>query len=89
MISASSFDKMCADMAAQRDDMAEDYYAHGSREVVSDELATNNQVNRHLVGNFVYQRSSVDVIGNLLFVFNCSLYLTLSQLPVGTYLVHN
>jgi len=54
MISASSFDKMCADMAAQRDDMAEDYYPHGSREVVSDELAANNQVNRHLVGNFVY-----------------------------------
>ena len=55
LISASSFDKMCADMAAQRDDMAEDYYAHGSREVVSHDLAANNQVNRQLVmNNFVY-----------------------------------
>jgi len=44
VISASSFDKMCADMKAQRDDMSSDFYAHGSREVVSHHLAANNQV---------------------------------------------
>ena len=42
LISASSFDKMCADMKAQRDDMSSDLYAHGSRELVADELAANN-----------------------------------------------
>merc|ERR1712157_544632 len=36
MISASSFDKMCADMKAQRDDMTHDLYAHGARELVND-----------------------------------------------------
>jgi len=46
MVSASTFDKMCADMKAQRDDMSDDLYAHGSRIVVSDALAANNQVNR-------------------------------------------
>lgn len=45
MISASSFDKMCADMKAQRDDMSDDLYAHGSRELVSDENAANNHAN--------------------------------------------
>ena len=39
LISASSFDKMCADMKAQVDDMSDDLYAHGAREVVSDNLA--------------------------------------------------
>jgi hypothetical protein len=48
MISASSFDKMCADMKAQRDDMSEDLYAHGSRTLVADELTANNQANRKL-----------------------------------------
>lgn len=38
-ISASSFDKMCADMKSQRDDMSKDLYAHGSRIVVADDLA--------------------------------------------------
>lgn len=42
MVSASTFDKMCADMKAQRDDMSDDLYAHGSRELVADELAANN-----------------------------------------------
>merc|ERR1712238_533695 len=46
MISASSFDKMCADMMAQRDDMTDDLYAHGARELVADFLSSNNQV-RH------------------------------------------
>jgi len=44
MISASSFDKMCADMMAQRDDMTDDLYAHGARELVADFLSSNNQV---------------------------------------------
>ncbi len=43
MISASSFDKLCYDMKMQRDDMSDDLHAHGSRELVSDELAANNQ----------------------------------------------
>jgi hypothetical protein len=43
MISASSFDKMCYDMKMQRDDMSDDLHAHGSRELVKDELAANNQ----------------------------------------------
>jgi hypothetical protein len=61
LISASTFDKMCADMKAQRDDMSDDLYAHGSRELVDDALAANNQQgNRELdnvevvYGNFVY-----------------------------------
>jgi hypothetical protein len=44
-ISASSFDKMCADMMEQRDDMSDDLYAHGSRELVGDHLAANNHAN--------------------------------------------
>ncbi len=54
LISASSFDKMCADMAAQRDDMSIDFYPHGSRELVADHLAANNQ----------YRRTSLRKIGN-------------------------
>jgi hypothetical protein len=42
LISASSFDKMCADMKQQADDMSEDLHAHGSRELVADELAADN-----------------------------------------------
>jgi Delta carbonic anhydrase len=45
LISASTFDKMCADMKAQRDDMSDDLYAHGSRETVADNLAANNHAN--------------------------------------------
>ena len=45
LISASSFDKMCADMKTQRDDMSGDFYAHGSREVVADHLTADNKVN--------------------------------------------
>jgi len=44
LISASSFDKMCADMIAQKDDMSGDLYAHGSRELVANEIAANNLV---------------------------------------------
>merc|ERR1711966_80289 len=42
LVSASAFDKMCADMKAQRDDMTHDLYPHGAREVVSAELTANN-----------------------------------------------
>jgi len=42
LISASSFDKMCKDMLSQRDDMTDDLYAHGSRELVDDEFTANN-----------------------------------------------
>lgn len=42
LISASSFDKLCADMMNQVDDMSYDLHAHGSRVLVADELAANN-----------------------------------------------
>jgi hypothetical protein len=35
LISASSFDKMYADMKAQCNYMSDDLYVHGSREVVN------------------------------------------------------
>jgi len=38
LISASTFHKMCADTNAQRDDILDDLYAHGSRELVADNL---------------------------------------------------
>merc|ERR1711865_684488 len=43
LISASSFDKMCADMLQQRDDMSADTQPHGSRELPTDDLVANNQ----------------------------------------------
>merc|ERR1719262_1176544 len=43
LISASSFDKMCADMKSQVDDMSPDLVAHGARELVADNIAANNQ----------------------------------------------
>lgn len=46
LISASSFDKMCADMLSQKDDMSSDVYAHGAREVVADHLTADNQYHR-------------------------------------------
>merc|ERR1712113_794531 len=46
LISASSFDKMCADMRAQKDDMTHDLYPHGSRVLVQHSLTANNQVDR-------------------------------------------
>jgi len=39
LISASSFDKMCADMKQMADDMTGDLYPHGARELVADEMA--------------------------------------------------
>jgi len=42
MISASSFDRMCGEMKAQRDDMSSDLHAHGSRITVDDKLAADN-----------------------------------------------
>ena len=47
LISASSFDKMCADMKAQRDDMSDDLYPHGARELVLDEFAADNHSTRN------------------------------------------
>lgn len=48
LISASSFDKMCADMLAQKDDMSGDTHPHGSRELVADKLSSNNKQHRRL-----------------------------------------
>jgi hypothetical protein len=42
LISASAFDKMCADMKLQRDDMSGDLHPHGSRELVNSTMAANN-----------------------------------------------
>jgi len=41
-ISASSFDKMCADMISKRDDMSYDLHPHGARPLVIDRLAADN-----------------------------------------------
>merc|ERR1719146_424562 len=50
MISASSFDKMCADMKQQADDMTDDLHAHGARTLVADHLAADNHQRRlHVV----------------------------------------
>jgi hypothetical protein len=48
LISASSFDEMCREMKMQADNMNDDLYAHGSRELVDDEHAANNQQLRKL-----------------------------------------
>ena len=53
LISASSFDKMCADMKAQRDDMSADRQPHGARELVADALAANNH---HMRTRFLRQQ---------------------------------
>merc|ERR1712013_484197 len=43
LISASSFDKMCADMKQMRDDMSGDLHPHGARVLVWKNLTSNNQ----------------------------------------------
>jgi len=43
LISASSFDKLCADMASQVDDMSSDFYAHGSRELPTKEMVSSQE----------------------------------------------
>jgi hypothetical protein len=48
MISASSFDRMCRQMELQADNMKDDLYAHGSRELVNDMHAANNHQTRKL-----------------------------------------
>jgi Delta carbonic anhydrase len=45
LISASSFDKLCAEMVAQADDMADDLFPHGSRPLVAENLAASNHQN--------------------------------------------
>merc|ERR1712061_802645 len=42
LISASTFDKMCADMKQQADDLSDDLHAHGARELVWQNLTANN-----------------------------------------------
>lgn len=42
LISASSFDKMCADMKSQHDDMSGDIYPHGSRTLPWQNLTADN-----------------------------------------------
>ena len=44
LISASTFDKMCADMLSQKDDMSDDIHPHGSRELVSKALSSAQHV---------------------------------------------
>jgi len=50
MISASSFDKLCAEMKVQRDDMSLDLHPHGSRELVMNDLVANSDKIRELHG---------------------------------------
>ena len=45
-ISASSFDKMCKDMLAQKDDMHSDVHPHGARALSAHTLVANNQQSR-------------------------------------------
>lgn len=47
LISASSFDKMCADMKQMRDDMSGDLHPHGARELVWTNLTANNQMDQN------------------------------------------
>jgi len=42
LISASSFDKMCADMKQMRDDMSGDLHPHGARELVWTNMTADN-----------------------------------------------
>jgi len=46
LISASSFDKLCADMMSMSDDMSSDLYPHGSRTVTAHHITANNQQSR-------------------------------------------
>jgi len=46
LISASSFDKMCADMKQMRDDMSGDLHPHGARELVWTNLTADNHVDQ-------------------------------------------
>merc|ERR1719247_1456657 len=46
MVSASSFDKMCADMKAKKADMSSDLHPHGARALVSSQFVANNQQSR-------------------------------------------
>ena len=46
LISASSFDKMCADMKSQVDDMSTDLYPHGARMLVDKELAAAQETRK-------------------------------------------
>jgi len=51
LISASSFDKMCADMKQNHDPMTNDLHPHGARKVVakalnSDEVHDENHADR-------------------------------------------
>jgi len=48
LISASSFDKMCADMKQMNDDMSSDTHPHGSRVLVADYIAANNLQRRSM-----------------------------------------
>jgi len=56
-ISASSFDKLCYDMKMQRDDMSDDLYAHGSRELVTPDYVANNQQTRRLTEKHEHDHS--------------------------------
>lgn len=46
LVSASSFDKMCESMKQQADNLGDDLYAHGARELVDDIHAANNHQTR-------------------------------------------
>ena len=47
-ISASTFDKMCADMKSQKDDMSSDMHPHGAREHTTNDMTADNFEYRYL-----------------------------------------
>ena len=57
MVSASSWDKMCQDMLAKRDDMSSDLYPHGARTLVADHLTADNQQSRRELGEELARRA--------------------------------
>lgn len=64
-ISASSFDKMCADMKAQFDDMTEDLRPHGSRPTTANSItADNQQFNRRLLSEAMTPKNG-DVLNTI------------------------
>jgi len=56
LISASSFDKMCADMKQQADDMSMDLEPHGAREIVAKDIQAKNVNN--LLNHAAYHKKT-------------------------------
>merc|ERR1712083_189300 len=66
LISASSFDKMCADMMQQADDMYEDIKPHGSKKLGNEKNWSNNH-KYYKYANFELKRDQ-EMIGGMIFL---------------------